>query len=153
MAGPGRPGRVAASAAGFPAPDSSPASPGFAGRLRTRPKPPDDLCPEAKAVFVEVVTNSREGHFQAVDVPLLAVYCEAIVQARAAAKIIREGGGSDLVVKQQHNALSACFQLSMRLRISPQARQPHVSRGSNTRPPSVNYYDRLQLEMGSDEEA
>jgi hypothetical protein len=40
----------------------------------------------------------------------------------------------------------------MRLRISPQARQPHMSRGSNTRPPTVNYYDRLELEMGTDEE-
>jgi hypothetical protein len=153
MAGPGRPGRLAAAAAGFPGPGSGGDSPGFAGRLQTRLRPPDDLCPEAKAVFVEVVTNSRAGHFQAVDVPLLAVYCEAVVQARTTAKIIREGSGSDLVVKQQRNALSACFQLSMRLRISPQARQPHVSRGSNTRPPSVNYYDRLQLEMGSDEEA
>jgi hypothetical protein len=27
------------------------------------------------------------------------------------------------------------------------------SLGSNTRPPSVSYYDRLQLEMGTDEEA
>jgi phage terminase small subunit len=152
MAGPGRPSRLAA-AAGFPGPDAGARSPGYTGRLQTRLRPPADLCPEAKAVFVEVVTNSREGHFQAVDAPLLAVYCEAVVQARTTAKIIREGGGSDLVVKQQRNALSACFQLSMRLRISPQARQPHMSKGSNTRPPSVSYYDRLNLEMGTDEEA
>jgi hypothetical protein len=98
------------------------------------------------------VLNSTPEHFRPVDGPLLCVYADAIVQARACAKLIREGGGTDLTIKAQRNALSACFQLSMRLRISPQARQPHVSRGSNTRPPSVNYYDRLQLEMGSDEE-
>jgi hypothetical protein len=110
------------------------------------------MDPEAKAVFVQVVVNSNPGHFQPADLPLLCVYADAVAQARACAKLIREGGGSDLVVKQQRNALSACFQLSMRLRISPQARQPHMSRGSNTRPPTVNYYDRLELEMGTDEE-
>jgi hypothetical protein len=66
---------------------------------------------------------------------------------------MREGQGTDIVIKAQRNALSAVFQLSMRLRVSPQARQVRKSLGSNTRPPSVSYYDRLQLEMGTDEEA
>jgi hypothetical protein len=152
MAGPGRPGRLAAAASGFPGPGSGVGHPGFAGRLQRRLRPPDDLCPEARAVFVEVVVNSNPEHFQPADLPLLCVYADAVVQARACAKLIREGGGTDLTIKAQRNALSACFQLSMRLRISPQARQPHVSRGSNTRPPTVNYYDRLQLEMGTDDE-
>jgi hypothetical protein len=149
MAGPGRPGRLSAAAAGFSGPGSGGDFPGFTGR---RLRPPDDLSPEARVVFVEVVVNSNPGHFQAADLPLLCVYAEAVVQARACAKLIRDGGGTDLTIKAQRNALSAVFQLSSRLRISPQARQPHVSRGSNTRPPTVNYYDRLQLEMGSDEE-
>jgi hypothetical protein len=63
------------------------------------------------------------------------------------------GTGTDLVLKAQRNALSAVFQLSMRLRVSPQARQVRKSLGSNTRPPTVNYYDRLALEMSTDEEA
>jgi hypothetical protein len=153
MAGPGRPGRLSAAAAGFTGTDSGASSPGFAGRLQRRLRPPDDLSPEAKAVVLDVVVNSNPEHFQPADLPLLCIYAEAVVQARSCAKIIREGGGTDLVVKQQRNALSAVFQLSMRLRISPQARQPHISRGSNTRAPSVNYYERLQLEMGTDEEA
>jgi hypothetical protein len=152
MAGPGRPGRLAAAAAGFPGPGSGGDSPGFAGRLQTRLRPPDDLSPEAGAVFLDVVVNSNPEHFQAADLPLLCVYADAVAQARACAKLIRESGGSDVVIKAQRNALSAVFQLSMRLRVSPQARQPHVSRGSNTRPPTANYYDRLQLEMGADEE-
>jgi hypothetical protein len=72
---------------------------------------------------------------------------------RACAKLVREGSCTDPVIKAQRNALSAVFQLSMRLRVSPQARQVRKSLGSNTRPPTVNYYDRLQLEMGTDEEA
>jgi hypothetical protein len=40
----------------------------------------------------------------------------------------------------------------MLLRVSPQARQVRKSIGSNTRPPSVSYYDRPALEMTDDEE-
>jgi|GraSoiStandDraft_41_1057321.scaffolds.fasta_scaffold454205_2 phage terminase small subunit len=152
MAGPGRPGRLSANAAGSPEPDSAPGSSGFARSLRTRLKPPADLGPEARAVFIDVVVNSNPEHFQPSDVPLLCVYAEAVVQARACAKLISEGNCLDPVIKAQRNALSAVFQLSMRLRVSPQARQVRKSLGSNTRPPTVNYYDRLQLEMGTDEE-
>jgi hypothetical protein len=152
MAGPGRPGRLAAAAAGFPGPDGGASSQGFQGQLSTRLRPPDDLSPEARAVFLDVVVNSNPGQFQPCDLPLLCTYADGVVQARACAKLIAAGGGTDLIIKAQRNALSAVFQLSMRLRVSPQARQPHVSRGSKTRPPSVNYYDRLQFEMGTDEE-
>jgi hypothetical protein len=151
MAGPGRPGRLAAAAAGFPGPGSGGDSPGFAGRLQTRLRPPDDLCPEAKAVFIDVVVNSNPEHFQPADLPLLCVYAEAVVQARDCAKQVREGQATDTVIKAQRNALSAIFQLSMRLRVSPQARQVRKSLGSNTRPPSVSYYDRLALEMADEE--
>jgi hypothetical protein len=151
MAGPGRPGRLSAAASGFPGPGSGGDSLGFAGQLQTRLRPPDDLSPEARAVFVDVVVNSNAGHFQPADMPLLCVYADAVVQARSCAKLIRDGAATDLTIKAQRNALSAVFQLSMRLRVSPQARQPHVSRGSNTRPPSVNYYDQLAMEMGTDE--
>jgi phage terminase small subunit len=142
MAGPGHRG---------PSGSDSPI-PGFAGRLQTRLRPPDDLSPEAKAVFLDVVVNSNPEHFQPADMPLLCVYVDAVAQARACAKLIREGGGTDLTIKAQRNALSAVFQLSMRLRVSPQARQVRKSIGSNTRAPSVSYYDRLQLEMTPDEE-
>jgi phage terminase small subunit len=147
MAGPGRPGRAAAVAAGFPEPGSG------AGQLRARLTPPADLSPEARAVFVDVVLNSNPEHFQPADLPLLCVYADAVVQARACAKLVREGSCTDPVIKAQRNALSAVFQLSMRLRVSPQARQVRKSLGSNTRPPSVNYYDRLALEMAADEDA
>jgi hypothetical protein len=151
MAGPGRPGRLSASAAGSPEPDSAPGSSGFARSLRPRLKPPADLGPEARAIFADVVVNSNPEHFQPADLPLLCVYAEAVVQARACAKLLSEGTGSDLTIKAQRNALSAVFQLSMRLRVSPQARQVRKSLGSNTRPPSVSYYDRLALEMTDDE--
>ena len=143
MAGPGRPGPLGV--------DSD--APGFAGSLRARLKPPADLSPDARDVFLDVVANCQPEHFQECDKPLLVVYAEAVEQARATAKLIRDNMGTESVLKAQRNALSAIFQLSMRLRVSPQARQLRKSLGSNTRPPSVNFYDRLQLEMGTDEEA
>jgi hypothetical protein len=63
------------------------------------------------------------------------------------ARQIREGACTDMTVKAQRNALSAVFQLSMRLRVSPQARQPNVSRGSNSRAPAVSYYEQMAMEM------
>jgi hypothetical protein len=48
------------------------------------------MDPEAKAVFVQVVVNSNPGHFQPADLPLLCVYADAVAQARACAKLIRE---------------------------------------------------------------
>ena len=119
--------------------------------MRARLRPPADLSPEAKAVFIDVVVNSNPEHFQPADLPLLCVYAEAVVQARDCAKQVREGQATDTVIKAQRNALSAIFQLSMRLRVSPQARQVRKSLGSNTRPPSVSYYDRLALEMADEE--
>ena len=151
MAGPGRPGRLAANAAGFPEPGSGPVSRGFSGQLRARLRPPADLSPEAKAVFIDVVVNFNPEHFQPADLPLLCVYAETVVQARDCAQQVREGQATDTVIKAQRNALSAIFQLSMRLRVSPQARQVRKSLGSNTRPPSVSYYDSLALEMADEE--
>jgi hypothetical protein len=101
MAGPGRPGRLAAVAAGIPEPGSGATSPGFAGQLRARLTPPADLSPEARAVFVDVVVNSNPEHFQPADLPLLCVYADAVVQARACAKQVREGQGTDIVIKAQ----------------------------------------------------
>jgi hypothetical protein len=93
------------------------------------------------------VLNSNPEHFQPADVPLLCVYADAVVQARTCADLVRAGTYTDLALKAQRNALSACFQLSMRLRVSPQARQVRKSLGSNTRAPNVSYYDRLQMEI------
>ena len=112
-----------------------------------RLKPPADLSPEARAVFVEIVANSAPEHFQPIDVPLLCVYAEAIVQSRDCSRVLAQGAGSKFTIAAQHNALSAVYQLSMRLRVSPQARQVRKSLGSNTRLPAVSYYDQMQMEI------
>jgi phage terminase small subunit len=87
MAGPGRPGRQSAAAAGFPAPSSAPAQ----GPLRTPLRPPAYLPDDAREMFGAIVINSRTNHFVAADVPMLAAYCEAHIQARDCAKQVRGG--------------------------------------------------------------
>jgi len=139
MAGPGRPGRHSAAAAGFPA--SSSAS------LRMQLRPPAYLPDDARKLFNTIVINSKANHFTAADVPLLAAYCEAHIQARDCAKHVREGQGSDSIIKAQRNALSAIFQFSMRLRICPQSRLTRTSIRADTRPPNVSYYDVMQQEI------
>jgi hypothetical protein len=113
----------------------------------------DDLDPEVRKIFVEIVLNSAAWHFQQCDVPLLCVYAEAIEQARSCARLIRAGNNTDAVLKSQANALRAISLCTMRLRCSPQARQPHRSRNSDDRPPRVTFYDKLAMEMDAGDDA
>jgi hypothetical protein len=83
---------------------------------------------------------------------MLAAYCEAHIQARDCAKQMRDGQGSDSVIKAQRTALSAIFQLSMRLRICPQSRLTRTSVRADTRPPNVSYYDVMEMDSDVDDD-
>jgi phage terminase small subunit len=93
----------------------------------TRLRPPSDLGKEEQAVWRQVVLSCDERHFRSSDTPLLVRYCENVVLARrAAAALAQEGpvvGGRPspwlTVAEKCDRALVA---LSMRLRVSPQAR-------------------------------
>jgi phage terminase small subunit len=112
--------------------------------LRLQLRPPDYLPDEAREIFNALVLNTKENHLTAADVPMLAAYAEAHIQQRDAARLIREGKGDDSVIKAQRAALSAIFQLSMRLRLSPQARLTRTSVRADTRAPNVSYYDVME---------
>ena len=95
---------------------------GFA-RLR----PPGDLGEEEREVWAQVVGACDAKHFQKSDTPLLVRYVQNVVLARrAAAALTAEGAVVAMrvnpwltVAEKVDRALVA---LSMRLRISPQAR-------------------------------
>ena len=83
-------------------------------------------------------------HFERSDIPLLARYCESVVLAkRAAAALASEGaviGGRTspwLVV--QEKAVRAMTALSMRLRLSPQARRETPA----AKGPPASVYDMM----------
>jgi hypothetical protein len=100
-----------------------------------------------------MVGACKPSHFQASDLPLLCRFAEASALAeQAAAKAFAEGLLDEddkpspwlAIHGQMVKAMSA---LAMRLRLSPQARQPNRP----TRPPSaVSYYERVALERAND---
>jgi phage terminase small subunit len=113
------------------------------GRLR----PPADLGEAEVAVWRQIVLTCDDKHFQASDAPLLVRYCQNVVLAsRAAATLDREGGVVGgrpnpwlIVAEKCDRALVA---LSMRLRISPQARMRRE--GSVPKEPAASIYALMQ---------
>jgi phage terminase small subunit len=108
--------------------------------------PPKHLPAWAREVFVDLVLANKPGYFTASDLPLLCRYCEAAAMAEKAAAAmaktpIVDGKASPWI--GIHGQMSkAMLGLSMRLRLSPQARQPNRP----TRPVEISYYDRMRLE-------
>ena len=92
----------------------------------TRLRPPLSLAePEAK-LFNQIISNCAHDHFRQSDLPLLCRYCEASVLAERAAQQLREapvvGGKPSPWLPVREKATRELVALSMRLRLSPQAR-------------------------------
>jgi len=90
-------------------------------------EPPASLAPAERELFVELVAAVDRRHFRTCDRLLLARYCEAAVLAEQAAKELREHGAvingkaSPWIVVQE-KSVRTLTALSLRLRLSPQAR-------------------------------
>jgi hypothetical protein len=136
--GPGR--KSAAAMAAVPPGGVSPA----------RVQPPTDLSEAERSLFCDIVLGARAEHFAPCDVPLLALYCRLLVQAdRATAEIGRDmAKASTSLLEVQRQAVKGVYDLAMRLRVSPQGRQGHLAKRSNTRTEPTSYYDRMALERG-----
>jgi phage terminase small subunit len=92
----------------------------------SRLRPPPSLAePEAK-LFKQIVSNSAYDHFRPSDLPLLTRYCESSILAERAAAELRKSPVLDgkpspwLYVREK--SVRDLVALSMRLRLSPQAR-------------------------------
>jgi hypothetical protein len=112
-----------------------------------RLRPPATLSEAERALFVDLISTNRAEHFQQSDLPLLCRYVEAAVMAERAAAELREnpvinGKASPWLVIQEKN-LRAMVSLSMRLRLSPQARNPKTSSARPAQP--LSYYERMAL--------
>jgi phage terminase small subunit len=124
----------------------------FSGAVSGQPeriRPPAELEGPAREVFVGLVAAAKPGHFQAIDSPLLAAYCRAVVTEREASAAISEAisAAPPPLLKVHAQSLRALYLLSQRLRLSPQSRQPNVSRGSATKPTAaMSAYERMALE-------
>jgi hypothetical protein len=95
-------------------------------RRSNRLRPPATLSEPERNLFVAILGNCSHDHFQQSDLPLLCRYVEASILAERAAQQLREAPVVDgkpspwLVV--QEKSVRTLTALSMRLRLSPQAR-------------------------------
>jgi P27 family predicted phage terminase small subunit len=120
----------------------------------TRLRPPAELGKDEQAVWRQIVLSVDEKHFRPSDAPLLVRYCQNVVLAsRAAAALDREGAviGSRpnpwlTVAEKADRALVA---LSMRLRVSPQARLR--ADGMAVKGPPASVYELMRLSDAEDE--
>jgi hypothetical protein len=105
------------------------------------------MADDARQVFLDVVLANDPHHFQPSDLPLLCRYAEShamaaqAAAAMAAASMVSEGSPSPWVAIYVSMTKTASG-LAVRLRLSPQARQPNLPK----RLPTVSYYERLRLE-------
>jgi phage terminase small subunit len=90
--------------------------------------PPAGLSAEEERIFQQLLAAVDPGHFAPSDLPLLVAYCQAVVQHDHAVQMMRQQGAvvdgkvSPWIVVQE-KAQRAMVALSMRLRLSPQARR------------------------------
>jgi hypothetical protein len=110
----------------------------------SRLHPPPTLSEPERRIFLDLISACAADHFRQSDLPLLCRYCEAIDLAERAAKELRSspvfaGKISPWVIVQE-KAGRTIIALSMRLRLSPQARQ--VRQPSSPQQP-ISYYQRM----------
>jgi phage terminase small subunit len=124
----------------------------FAGNVSGQPeriRPPAELEGPAREVFAGLLAAAKPGHFQEIDSPLLAAYCRAVVTEREASAAIAKAiaAAPPPLLKVHEQSVRTLYLLSQRLRLSPQSRQPNVSRGSASKPAvAISAYERMALE-------
>jgi hypothetical protein len=116
-------------------------------RLPQRLRPPDSLSNGARQYFISIVADEKPEHFKASDLPLLCQYCEASAMAETAmAELWNDPDSPTNWMMRWQRATHAMSLLSLRLRLSPQARQPNNPKRQN-----LSYYERRALEGPDDD--
>jgi phage terminase small subunit len=121
--------------------------------IGTRLRPPPELGEDEQAVWRQVVLSCDEKHFRLSDTPLLVRYCQNVVLAgRAAAALEHEGavlgGRCNPWLTVGEKADRALVALSMRLRVSPQARLR--ADGMAIKGPPASVYDLMKEQDAED---
>jgi hypothetical protein len=113
---------------------------------QSRLRPPASLSEAERSLFASLVAANSPGHFKTSDLPLLSQYVQAAVlsdQAVAELRVSPVVNGKPspwLTLFEKTNR--AMVSLSMRLRLSPQARAPN----NPSRPqPPVSAYERIKV--------
>jgi phage terminase small subunit len=111
-----------------------------------RLEPPADLQGDARREFLQLVASVSANHFRPEDLPLLHLYCAAVVQAKYAAAQVEgalqaRAAPDEYWLKMQTTALRSMATLSARLRIGPRSRSTNQRSAKSGQTPSA--YDVL----------
>jgi phage terminase small subunit len=110
--------------------------------LPRRLKPPENLSDAARAEFLRIVTAERADHFRKSDLSLLVQYCEACALAEKAMDAIRRDLPGPRHLATWQAATKVMKDLALRLRLSPQSRQPTNPKRPE---PRLSYYEQMRL--------
>jgi phage terminase small subunit len=120
----------------------------------TRLSAPANLTAPERAVFVELIAANPPEHFRASDLPLLASYCSAVVLHQRAVAELRlkpiVGGKSSPWTNLYEKSGRTMVALAMRLRLSPQSRNPNPTKRKATR---LSIYEKMALQQPDDDNA
>jgi hypothetical protein len=129
-------------------PQRSATPPGLVERLPQRLRPPASLSPGAREQFLNIVADERPEHFKPSDLPILCQYAEATAVAEHAARELWRSDQNTKWLTRWEKSIRCMSLLSLRLRLSPQARAPNNPKRQN-----LSYYERRALEEGADDAA
>jgi phage terminase small subunit len=121
----------------------------YMGSESRRLRPPTHLGPRERAVFLDLVTSVDPRQFRNSDIALLSGWSELVVMGETAAEHLRsegmvlDGNKPSPWLRIHEQAVKGLGIMSLRLRISPQARAPKAPK---TVPAPTSYYDRMELE-------
>ena len=107
-----------------------------------RLRPPAFLAPEEAEVFADIIAATSARHFRPSDLPLLTAYAQAIATQRMAAAEFKKqplvSGRPSPWAAVEERAAKTMVMLSLRLRLSPQARDKRA-------PPTQRKLSYLEL--------
>jgi len=123
-------------------------------KRETRLRPPASLSEAERSIFVDLVAANPPSHFRESDLPLLCRYCEATALAEQAARELRKEGAviagrTSPWITVQEKSVRAMVALSMRLRLSPQARAPN---NPSRKSAPTSAYERMALDVKDESE-
>jgi hypothetical protein len=128
------------------------------GLPNQRLQPPPTLSELERKAFTALVASVPAGQFTSADLDLVVSWAETACLARRAAKELELAGGPVLPdgrvspwfgIHQQ--CLKTLTALAMRLRISPQGRNP-TSRATKKVAAGMSYYEEMALQESADDE-
>ena len=101
-----------------------------------RPEPPENMSPEARAVWTEILDTHHHSQF-ASGLHLLEIFCVSVVLERRAARAVEElppGKQRDAAARERRDEAAMIARLATKLRLSPRSHFDRYARPKTVTP-------------------